>query len=234
MMNYEKIKFKFIKVFIIFILLILKSQSIPNFKAIYLSGNNYIIINETNIFYYSTEEGKIHDYAFTDEQKINTENEAEMITFGKFLYEDDVANCLIVKQYLYAIYQNVVFCHVELEQIRGYPSEIYPFKCFYTGISSCYYVVGFENSSKILTLILYENALPSCNSNPVFTETINLNTDNFNCHLMQSHSEDVLTCVYPSSNEIKASSYKINIDLNNNIKKIEPITSLVKSKEING
>ena len=233
MINYEKKLFKYIIIFIIFNLLILKIQTIQNFRAIYISGNYYFIVNETNIFYYSTEEGKINDYVFNDDQKINTKNEAEMISFGIFRYNSDVANCLIVKHYFYAIYENNVLCNDELSQIRGYTSEIYPFKCFDNGC--CYYVVGFVNSSKILSLILYENTVPSCISNLLFTLSINLDSDIFNCQLMKpSYSEDVFTCFYQISNEIKASSYKINIDVNNNIKKIETITSLTNSKEISG
>ena len=213
MMNYGKQNFKFLIIFLIFIVTI-KTESIQKFKAIYLSGNYYFIVNATNIFYYSTEEGKIHDYTFTNEQKLDTESEAEMITYGEFRY-DDVANCLIVKHYFYAMYQNEVLCHGELGQLRGYPSEVYPFKCFSNnGQTICFFIVGFENSSKVLNLLLYENTVPSCTSNSVFTVTINLDSDNFNCQLMQSpYNEDVLTCFYQTSNEIKASSYKINIDL---------------------
>ena len=157
MINYEKKLFKYIIIFIIFNLLILKIQTIQNFRALYISGNYYFIVNETDIFYYSTEEGKINDYVFNDDQKINTKNEAEMISFGIFRYNSDVANCLIVKHYFYALYENNVLCYDELSQIRGYTSEIYPFKCFDNGC--CYYVVGFVNSSKILSLILYENTV---------------------------------------------------------------------------
>ena len=232
----EKNKFKFLIVFLIFILKI-KTDSISNFKAIYLSGNYYFVVNATNIFYYSTVEGKIHDYEFDVNQKINSKSESEMIAFGVFRY-DDVANLLIVKHYVYAMFRNEVFCHGELSQIRGYTCEVYPFKCFYNndnGQTICFYVVGFENSSNELKLILYENTVPSCTSNSIFIETINLDSDSFNCQLMRSpYNEDVLTCFYQSSNEIKASSYRINIDLNTNTKKIEAITTWVSSKVING
>ena len=106
-MNYGKQKFKFLIVFLIFIVAI-KTESIQKCKAIYLSGNYYFIVNATNIFYYSTEEGINYYYTFTDDQKLDTESEAEMITFGIFRY-DDVANCLIVKHYLYSMYQMKFF-----------------------------------------------------------------------------------------------------------------------------
>ena len=47
----EKNKFKLLILFLIFIVTI-KTESISNFKAIYLSGNYYFVVNATNIFYY--------------------------------------------------------------------------------------------------------------------------------------------------------------------------------------
>ena len=80
------------------------------------------------------------------------------------------------------MFQNEVFCHGDLSQIIGYPSEVYPFRCYsYNGQTICFFVVGFENSSKLLNLVLYENTVPSCTSNSVFTETINLLSIFFKC-----------------------------------------------------
>ena len=65
--------------------------------------------------------------------------------------------------------------------------------------------------------------------------TINIDSDGFSCQLMKiSSNEEVLTCFYQSSNEIKASSFRININLNNNIHNIEEISSLTNTKEIRG
>ena len=202
-LKYGKKNLNSLMILIIIILTILKSHSLSNFKAIYLSDNYYFIITATNIYYYSTATNQnIYTVTFNDNQKINNQKESEMVTFGVFRGQNDIANLLIVKHYVYAMMNGNSVCTGELNPIIGYPSEVYPFTCIqYNSNKNCYYVVGFENSSKVLTLILFENTVPSCTSNSVYTVTINIESDNFSCQLMQSPSNgEVLTCFYQSSN----------------------------------
>ena len=224
---YEKKKLKILLIFLIFIETI-KSE-IPNFKAIYLSGNYYFVVNATNIFYYSTELGKINSYTFDEDQKINNQNEYEMISFGVFR-NDNVANLLIVKHYVYAMFQNDVFCQGVLNEIRYYSSQVYPLECI-NGF--CYYIVCFENSSKNLIFHLYSNKVPTCESNSVNNININIDSNSFSCQLMKSpYDDNILTCFYQSSNKIVSSTFKTYLDNDN--KRIEELTSWTASKEIDG
>ena len=235
--NYEKKTFKILMAFIIFILIIFKTQSIQNFKAFYLPETKYYIVTETNIFYYSAETGgNIYTYPFGNAQKINNVQESEMISFGIFKENLNIAYCLIVKNYFYALLDGNVRCSTMINLINGYVSQIYPYKCIiYDNRYNCFYILVFENSSKVLTFILNQNLVPSCDISSMNSITINIDSDSFSCQLMKLPSnEEVLTCFYQSSNEIKASSFRININIMFNIKNMEEISSLTNSKEITG
>ena len=235
--NHEKKALKILMAFIIFILIIFKTQSIQNFKAFYLPETKYYIVTETNIFYYSAETGgNIYTYPFGNAQKINNVQESEMISFGIFKENLNIAYCLIVKNYFYALLDGNVRCCTMINLINGYVSQIYPYKCIiYDNQYNCFYILVFENSSKVLTFILNQNLVPSCDISSMNSITINIDSDSFSCQLMKLPSnEEVLTCFYQSSNEIKASSFRININIMFNIKNMEEISSLTNSKEITG
>ena len=137
------------KIFIIIfcVLKSIKNNSIQNFKAIYISTNYYWIIKSDSIVYYN-EANNISNsiYTFDDSQKITTIDEFEMISFGEFKNNSDIANLLIVKNYVYAILNGNYFCNQKLTEIIGY-SEIYPYECISI---SCYYIIGFINTNKNL------------------------------------------------------------------------------------
>ena len=92
------------KIFIIIfcVLKSIKNNSIQNFKAIYISNNYYWVIKSDSIVYYN-EANNISNsiYTFDDSQKITTIDEFEMISFGEFKNNLDIANLLIVKNYVY-------------------------------------------------------------------------------------------------------------------------------------
>ena len=107
-----------------------------------------------------------------NDQIISTSQEAEMITFGKFRDNTEVANLLIVKHYVYAILNNNYFCNAKLNEINGYPSEVTPIKC---EDNSCYYIVGIRNSNMELKLFLYKNPSYNCEGYCAHTTTISSN-----------------------------------------------------------
>ena len=169
-------------------------------------------------------------YTFDDSQKITTIDEFEMISFGEFKNNSDIANLLIVKNYVYAILNGNYFCNQKLTEIIGY-SEIYPYECISI---SCYYIIGFINTNKNLYLYLYKNPSYTCDSNVIATFTINdVDSNNLSCKLIQSQSNGkVLTCFYQNSNskEIIATCLNIVIDITDETNsKIEVISSLSKS-----
>ena len=152
-----------------------------------------------------------------------------MVNYGKFKYNTDVQNLLLVKNYLYSFIDGIYKCYQPINEIENYIAEVYPFKCNIY----CYFVLGIVDTSKNLILYLYKKSSNSCDSSLVDTFTINtIGSDNFSCRIMISSSYgEVLTCFYENnSNEIIAKS--LNIDMTN--QKIEVILSLYSSKSNNG
>ncbi len=136
---------------------------------------------------------------FEGEQIINSIEESEMISFGKFRDNTEVANLIIVKDYIYAVLNTNFFCFLKLSEITLYPSQVFPIKCI---DNFCYYIVGIINSDKELKLFLYKNPSTNCDGYSVNTFTINnIGTDNFSCQLMKSYSyQDILVCFYQIGN----------------------------------
>ena len=229
---FYNIQFQLIIIFLI-IIRILKIQSLLNYKSIYISNNNYLVITPTNLYYYnSNDESKSNVHNFSGQQIINSEEESAMINFGYFRDGTNPVHLLLVKHYIYALYNGEYICDCSNEDLFGYYSEIYAITCT-TGY--CYYILGFINSDKKLQLFLMQNPKGVCPSTKMFSVEINnVDSSNINCQFMQSSNGEVLTCFYQSSNEIVASSFKTNINeffpFNTNI---ENITNLMKTKSNN-
>ena len=221
-----------LEIIIIFLLFrLIKNSSIQNFKAIYLSNNFYYIIKSDSISYFnSTNDDSNSIYIFNDSQKITTIEESEMISFGVFKNDSESINLLVVKNYVYAIIKENLYCNKKLTEITGY-SEVYPYQCT---AYICFYVIGIINSSKNLYLYLYKNPKGFCTSEVVSNLTINnVDSNNLSCKLMQSSSNGkVLTCFYQNSNSKEIIATSLNIDITNG--KMETISSLTKSKSNKG
>ena len=223
-------------ILLLFALEIIKSDNniISNFKSIYLSENKYYVFTCEKIYFYEiTDNGEdfkvVHE--FNSSEIISTEEEIEKINLGKFKDDSFDTILLIVKNYVYALKDNTCFCNAQLKEIEGYYSQIFPFKC---ADSQCYYIVGIINSSKQLLLYLYTNPSYKCDSNLIYTFSINdVGSDTFSCQIMKSPSNGkVLTCFYQKNNTKEIIASSLNIDITNG--KIEAISSLTKSKNNNG
>ena len=231
--KYSIYNIQLIVIFFIFILRILEINSLSYFKSIYMSQNNYLIITSTQFYSYNninSYKSNIHN--FNNAQKINTEKELEMIHLGYFRDGTNSVHLLLIKQFIYAVNNGNYICDCSISDLIGYYSEIYAATC----IGMCYYVLGFINTEKKLKLLLIENPSGSCSSNIILSiEINNADSSNINCQFMQSSSNgEVLTCFYQSSNEIVASSFKVNINIFSNTKIIEKISNLIKSKTNSG
>ena len=86
-----------------------------------------------------------------DDQRINIESEAEMISLGTFK-DNTNGILLIVKHYLYSIKDNGTSCYSSLPEINGYQSEVYPIKC---RDGNCFFIIGILTSNKILNLFFH-------------------------------------------------------------------------------
>ena len=227
----SNIKRKMIFIFLLF--LITKVQTVQIFKVIYSYERFYFFITQQYIALYNMELDNINTLIeFNDNPIITTEKELEMISVGRFKYNSEPQNLMVIKNYIYSLSNNAFFCQKTINGIEGYSSQVIPFKCT---DSLCYYIIGFINSNKILYLDLYEASLSNCEpNNKVSSLNINnIGLDYINCQIMKSASYDeVLTCFYRNSNskDIIASSFSIDMTSKN----LNNITSLYSSKETNG
>ena len=195
-----KNELKIFVAFIFFILMILKIECIPNFKTFYDSYNSYYIITSEGIKY--NKNNSFFDIkSFEYNQKILFENETEIVSYGKFKDYPNIADLIIVKNYVYAVTGKNYFCSSQIIT-SGYSCEVYPFKC--PTFSFCYFIIGCINSNKGLILYLYKNPSDNCASQ-LLNQTIikrNITSENFSCQIIKSNSsEDVFVCFYSSFNK---------------------------------
>ena len=219
-----------LKLFLFFIITFLKynktEEVLSNFQSVYLSDNKYYVISNENIFFYDGSTNTLSkSFAFSDGQKITTDEEAEMISLGGFKYTYDflVANLLIVKNYIYAVEGTTTYCNSIINQIQGYQALVFPLECIDI---NCYCIIGIINSDKQLNLYLFRNVVGYCICNFITSLTIddNVDSDNFSCQLIKSSVlyGKVLSCFY--ENNLKEIVVKIlKIVLTSNNEKIESI-----------
>ena len=200
--------------YIIFILKIKYIESFTPFKAISLLNNNYLIITYDKISFYNNDYNSITEiYPFSNNQIISSEEELEMIYFGRFPQEG-TPNLLIVKNFAYAIGEDGFFsCVQELTEIADYyNSFIIPIKCT---LSKCYYLIGVTNLNKKLYLYLYSNIGFECETSFMTYANIDSDSDNISCQLTDSSFDQLvkLICFYEKYNSKEIKSTIFNIDL---------------------
>ena len=87
--------------------------------------------------------------------------ESEKISFAKFKDKSSNADLMIVKNYIYAVFERTCYCSKEINEIQNYSSEVFPVKCT---TANCYYIIGLIDNTKTLYLYLYENPTNGCNN----------------------------------------------------------------------
>ena len=146
-------KFKYILSLLIIILIIKKIETIPNFKAICLSKESCYIINYDGIYTYNFDNNSTKiKLLFT--QKLESENEFEMIGYDTIHFNSFRSTLIIVKTNLYVMFYENIFI-IPLNQMTVY-HEIYSNECFGT---FCYFFVVYINSNKELYLSFLNNTL---------------------------------------------------------------------------
>ena len=201
---------------IIYILLIviIKIQTIAIFKTIPTINNRYYFITPDKIIFLNNNNNN-HDTKvnFTNNQIIESEEDYEKISYGKFdQATEDKAHLLIVKDYIYAITDTgTVFCSRELSGINGALSNIIPIEII--DLES-YFVIAMISSNNKLFLYLYQNnLLGNCVSTNVFSYEfeIYIGSKSISCHYKTN-----LICFYENnSNELASSIF--NVDITNKI-----------------
>ena len=92
---------KFVIIVLLYVVKLITLASIPNFKIIYLSDNDYYVINKNIIQFVDTNTQKmafIYMFLQTDMSLLSQE-ETEMISYGTFKNDLDMPNLLIIKDY---------------------------------------------------------------------------------------------------------------------------------------
>ena len=217
-----------------------ETQTLQNFKVIYFYEKFYYIIRYDYLYFYNSGNNSIFVlHRFENNEGFTTEEESEMISFGKFKYNSDAKNLLIIKNYIHSLYNEIYNCSTLINEIEGYSSQVIPFKCT---DSLCYYIkliedycIGFKDQNKILYLDLYEKSFSSCEPNNKISSHIisDIGSDNINCQIMKSDTNgEVLTCFYRKNNSKDIIATSFSIDMIN--KKIDKIEILNSSKETNG
>ena len=217
------------KIFILSLVLNIKQINIiiSKFsKTIYLSNNNFFIINTTNIIFYNNTNSQITNiHTFDNDQIITSDKDIEMIHFGTFA-DYTFLGLIIVKHYAYAISDaGYIYSNANLTEIKGCDSLfLIPIKC--NGFD-CYYIIGIINSNSKLYLYLYTNNANTLISTFNYRLEINGDSENFNCHLLDWSTDEVkIICFYENntSKEIISSDFIINLS-NKTIEQISSISS---------
>ena len=139
---------------IIIIILIYKTNSQQNFKAVYIGNNYYYLIFTDSINYYKIGNNKII-YTLKSNQKIQSEGDLNCIDFGEFITDLTKDNILIIKNYAYYVFNGEISDNEKLSELGNYPSELVALNC---DNLACYFIVGIINQKKIY-LYLYKNLL---------------------------------------------------------------------------
>jgi hypothetical protein len=217
-------------ILLIFILKFIRIKSFENFKTKYLSYDNYLIIKQHSINYYSN--NILNEIkTFNESQMITTTEELDNVSFGVYKDEDNsmIANLLLVKDYIYAIQYGSYICDCKLTKITNVLStEVIPYKCI---SYFCFYIVGLIQKNRSLFLYLYKNPADSCSSTLVASLSINNVGSNLKCEFMlSSDNQKVLTCFYQNGDRKQIIAKSFSIDISN--PSITEISSFTKQRII--
>ena len=219
------------KLFFLFLIISLKSinnEMLPNMAIFYLSQNKYMIITANIIYYYYSDSQNLETfYPFLDNLKITSASDFEMISYGRF-QDNNISHLLVVKNIIYAIFGENNYCILNNDKINNYKSEVFPLKIIN---EYYYYIVGIIDSQQQLYLYLYRNKAGECNNNLLYEISIStINSENFNCQLMESG--ETLTCFYEinDNNDNNIIANCLTISYSDNI----ITSSLIKEKANNG
>ena len=219
--------------FIFLVLCIVKTYCYTDYKGVYIYNNKYYFILPEQISFYQKGISEVKPLKNLDNnQNLKSKEDFEMINIAKF--NSNAQTILLIKHYTYQTLNDNIKYTEEMPYLKGYPSEIFPYK--YSS-SSYIFFLGFVNEQNIITLYLYQKIIDLWSASPSLlkaTLTIkNVGSENFSCQIMQSRSDgEVLTCFYQIINTKNIIASSFLIDKTNS--KIENITALCNLTETNG
>ena len=161
------------EIFMILVILFLKLKvikSFSNFKTIYISENNYCVIKQDSINYYSNDQMNSVK-TFDDDQMLTTIEELDAVSLDVFKDTPALVNLLVVKDYVYAIASGIHICNGKLSEINDiYSLELKAYEFIY---NYCFFVLGLIKTNKDFVLFLYRNSVFDCSNFELDEITIN-------------------------------------------------------------
>ena len=212
-LNIHQFNSIFLNIFILLFLAI-KIKAFSFFKTIPTLDNRYYIITPDNLIFLNNYKNNYDiKVEFTNDQIIESEDEYEKISYGRFNGETQ-ANLLIIKNYIYAISDNGnAFCNHLIDEINGKISSIIPIQI--VDLQS-YFIIGMINSNNKLFLYLYQNAINGdCSASYIFSKEydIYISSKSISCHY-----DNNLICFYENfSNELFSSIFNVDFSATNKI-----------------
>ena len=145
----------------------------------------------------------------TDEQKITSSDEDNMISIGNFYTNDYQITYVIVKNYIYFGICGIIDKKINIDNIGNRPSIIVPYQCAYISEqyqSYCFFFICLIDSDKKLRIYEYNNIYGQETLNCINNKTIDLidssgmtslsGSDIVTCQIMTYNSNQVLVCFY--------------------------------------
>jgi hypothetical protein len=129
----SNIKRRMIFIFLLFLIgtkTQVQAQEVQIFRVIYYYEQFYYIITKEYIAFYDKARDNFNSLHFFDSNLIiTTEEELEMISLGRFRYNSEPQNLLVIKNYIYSLSTDNFFCKKMINGLEGYSSQVIPFKC---------------------------------------------------------------------------------------------------------
>ena len=202
-------KMKIIIILLFFNLFCVKTQQPYNSFFLEEFPMVVIIYDSQMSFYIDNLYNNLNIYTFTNEQKILSSEEAEMISIGSFYSSFYKLVYIIVKNYLYNfLYNGKSNGYVKIESITERISDLIPYKCITQLFSSfCFIFIAFINSENKLKINQISHDLAFNKYTYINSNTFDLinssggnsgsKCDNVSCKLMELKSkEKILACFY--------------------------------------
>ena len=200
-------------IFLLFSLRLINLSLNLYYKVLYLSDNEYYIINSQRIQFFDSNTKAFSNIEDIDIESMNlSDEEIEMINYGVFKSNLDKPNLLIIKNTIYSVEKDIYYCRNVLSDLSIYKLQIIPYTC---DSIFCYIIISYlYNNQFTVQLYSIQGLKTSCSTDfKKSYQIFNIQSNNVKCEIMNPSSDlEILTCFFQTSNSIKAYSYEIDTD----------------------
>ena len=196
------------------------------YKTHYLEKYGYFVAVYNDRIILHNYEGTITgELSFnTDEQKITSSDEDNMISIGPFYTNEYQIIYVIVKNYIYFGIRGAIDKIIKIDNIGDRPSIIVPYQCIYNNEqyqNYCYFFICLIDSDKKLRIYEYNNIYGQQALNCINNKTIDLidssgmtslsGSDIVTCQIMTYNPNKVFVCFYENE-KTEIGTMVLNID----------------------